>query len=382
MADRDALMQVLVTFAHRATGTFDVHGILGDLASAAGRVLEVQGAGVAFRSGPRVRFVHASNPVAEQAGRVQEALQQGPCVDVRAGSGPILVEDLAACAGRWPVFVERALALGLHATATIPLQARGQVWGSLDVYRAEPGPFVPADLETAQVLADVACSYLVMAHDRDEAVARQREASHAATHDALTGLANRALLYDRLHHALDTSRRHGTPLAVLFLDLDGFKAVNDTYGHEVGDALLVEVARRLRGALRAGDTLARLGGDEFVIVCENLHRDPGGGVAEDSLAAVVARVRSALGRQVRLDGHDIAVAASLGVATSADSTEDTDTLLRAADAAMYEAKRRRASRQASAGAPEGVHAVVDLVAHEERLRAANGSRSGRVRPTA
>ncbi|GAB7192081.1 hypothetical protein NUM3379_27900 [Kineococcus sp. NUM-3379] len=382
MADREALLQVLAAFARRAGGTFHVPDILGDLAVAAGRVLEVQGAGVAIRYGPRVEFVRASNPVAEQIGRVQDALQQGPCLDVRAGAGPVVVEDLAACAGRWPVFVEQAVALGLHAAVSLPLQARGRVWGSLDVYRAEPGPFVPADLETAQVLADVACSYLVMAHDRDEAVARQREASHAATHDPLTGLANRALLHDRLHHALDTSRRHGTPLAVLFLDLDGFKAVNDTYGHEVGDALLVEVARRLRDALRAGDTLARLGGDEFVVVCENLHRDPVGGVAEDSLAAVVARVRAALRRRVRVQNHDIAVAASLGVATSTGSTEDTDALLRAADAAMYEAKRRRASRQPSAGAPGGVYTVVDLAAHEERRRSANGSRRGPARPGA
>lgn len=122
------------------------------------------------------------------------------------------------------------------------------------------------------MLADVACGYVVMAHDRQQAQDAQEQAAHAATHDVLTGLPNRALLYDRLNHAVAATARNGQGVAVVFLDLDGFKAVNDTHGHHAGDELLRQVATRLAGAVRKGDTLARWGGDEFVVVCESLHR--------------------------------------------------------------------------------------------------------------
>ena len=116
----------------------------------------------------------------------------------------------------------------------------------------------------------MATSYVVIGADRDAAVALQETMTYRAMHDELTGLPNRALLFDRLSHAMVSARRRKSPLALLFIDLDDFKAINDTLGHVAGDALLVEVAERLTSVLRQDDTLARLSGDEFVIICENL----------------------------------------------------------------------------------------------------------------
>ena len=151
--------------------------------------------------------------------------------------------------------------------------------------------------------------------------------THQAFHDSLTGLANRALFADRLDHAI--ARREGT-LAVMFLDLDDFKHVNDTRGHSVGDRLLVVVTDRLRGVLRAGDTAARLGGDEFAVLMEGTDR----ATAED----VGARILDALAQPVAIDGGAWSVNASLGIAVADTGTATSEDVLREADVAMYWAK--------------------------------------------
>jgi diguanylate cyclase (GGDEF)-like protein len=147
-----------------------------------------------------------------------------------------------------------------------------------------------------------------------------------ALHDPLTGLPNRALLSDRLRLALSRLRRTQTCLAVLFLDLDGFKAINDSLGHAAGDAFLIEVAERLRGVLRGGDTAARLGGDEFVVLCEDV-------AGVDETRGIAARVVEQVPGRV-----------SVGVALAVDGTEDPGALVRAADAAMYVVKRAGGGR--------------------------------------
>ena len=160
----------------------------------------------------------------------------------------------------------------------------------------------------------------------------------AALHDPLTGLPNRALLVDRLEHALRAGRRSGEPVTVLFCDLDGFKAVNDTHGHAAGDQVLAEVARRLSAAVRPGDTVARLGGDEFVLLC------PGAQTAE-AAAAIATRVEHALREPVRLAGGATArVGVSVGVAVSGvavpGADERPEDLLTRADEGMYAVKQR------------------------------------------
>ena len=158
---------------------------------------------------------------------------------------------------------------------------------------------------------------------------------HRSLHDALTGLPNRTLFGDRLRHALERGHREGTPTCVLVVDLDGFKAINDEYGHPMGDAVLVAFAERLTSVLRASDTAARLGGDEFSIVCEN---------TEPADAEVLAgRLRTVVLQPLEIDGTRIALGMSVGIGTAepgADPDEACETVVRAADDAMYADKKR------------------------------------------
>jgi diguanylate cyclase (GGDEF)-like protein len=154
--------------------------------------------------------------------------------------------------------------------------------------------------------------------------------THQARHDHLTGLPNRAGFAERLSAAGGATG----PLALFYIDLDGFKPVNDTFGHEAGDALLSEVGARLLECVRGGDTVARLGGDEFAVLVE----DVGG---EDDLARIAARLEGAFAEPFCVGGRSLAVGASIGRAVWPADVDGVDALLRHADAAMYEVKRSR-----------------------------------------
>ena len=169
---------------------------------------------------------------------------------------------------------------------------------------------------------------IALARDITERRRMERTLQHQATHDALTGLPNRALLADRLDHALAEATRSGRPLAVLVLDLDGFKVVNDAAGHTVGDLLLVETAHRLRSALRPQDSVARFGGDEFVVICTDADAE--------AAAAVAERLHEALGPAMEVEGQRHHVTASIGIALAPPLRGEE--LMRSADVAMYEAK--------------------------------------------
>jgi len=176
------------------------------------------------------------------------------------------------------------------------------------------------DLGLVRALASTLTS--VLARMRDEERMR-----HDALHDPLTGLANRTLLGDRLEHALARSEREGTVIGVLFVDLDNFKQVNDAYGHATGDAVLVELGRRLRAAVRPTDTIARLGGDEFVVVCEEAD--------EESAAGVGRRLQETIGQPLTVGGVEHSLSASIGIALG---HSDAVALLGNADVAVYRAK--------------------------------------------
>lgn len=152
-----------------------------------------------------------------------------------------------------------------------------------------------------------------------------------ADHDPLTSLPNRALLHDRIDQAVARAERTLQPLAVMFLDLDRFKPVNDRYGHSIGDLVLREISARLRHEVRASDTVARLGGDEFVVVTEGIDREVAGRVAQRLIAAVEA--------PMELDGRSLAVSVSVGVAWGVPAASTAIELIHRADRAMYEAKR-------------------------------------------
>jgi diguanylate cyclase (GGDEF)-like protein len=166
----------------------------------------------------------------------------------------------------------------------------------------------------------------------------QKELLRRALHDPLTGLPNRALLLDRMSKALARLERQRGTVAAFFVDLDRFKSVNDAYGHQAGDRVLVEVAQRLRAALRAQDTVARLSGDEFVVLCEVQ--------LQGSLQAreIAERLAASLAQPIRLGDEQVVLGAGIGVAVTACAAHEPEELLRQADTAMYEAKRAHSCR--------------------------------------
>lgn len=173
---------------------------------------------------------------------------------------------------------------------------------------------------------------VIVFRDVGAALATSRQMSYRAQHDVLTGLPNRLLLNDRLAMGIALGLRRHKPLAVLFLDVDRFKRINDVQGHAAADKVLQSITARLSGALRQSDTVSRYGGDEFVIVLPEIER------AED--AALVARkVLEVLARPHRIDSQEINISVSLGVAICPHHGRDPDVLIANADAAMYEAKR-------------------------------------------
>jgi diguanylate cyclase (GGDEF)-like protein len=156
---------------------------------------------------------------------------------------------------------------------------------------------------------------------------------HLAQHDRLTGLASRLVLEDRLRDAIESVRRHQTGLALLMVDLDHFKGINDTFGHQAGDEVLRETAQRLLEAVRTTDNVVRLGGDEFVVLLPEI-RDP------RAAELVASTVVSSLSRNIRFGSMDIEVSASVGIGTVFAGELDTESLMQHADAALYRAKNR------------------------------------------
>jgi diguanylate cyclase (GGDEF)-like protein len=155
--------------------------------------------------------------------------------------------------------------------------------------------------------------------------------THLAHHDVLTGLPNRILFYDRLNHAISGAHRNKTQLAVLFLDLDGFKQINDTLGHDAGDELLRMAAKRIQACVRESDTVARMGGDEFTIILCDVHTPNG----QDNVAK---KIIEAMASPFMINGKNCSVSASIGIALYPDNGVNADQLLKIADAAMYLAK--------------------------------------------
>jgi diguanylate cyclase (GGDEF)-like protein/PAS domain S-box-containing protein len=233
-------------------------------------------------------------------------------------------------------------ALGMHVRELLS-SAR-----AIEPFEAElptrDGDLVPVSVSLSPVLDPTGRTIAISAivHDigerkRHEAaiLASQQALSHQALHDALTGLPNRTLLNDRLERAQTRARRSGKPPALLFLDIDHFKVINDSLGHASGDQLLVGVAERLDGLIRGSDTIARFGGDEFAVLCEDL--------TETQAIELAERVLAAFKVPFALDDRQLHVSVSVGVAL-AKAADDAEALVRDADAAMYRAKERGRAR--------------------------------------
>ena len=333
MATED-LADVLGEFARTMVTDFPIQKILDHLVKRIVDIMPVTAAGVTLISpGVQPRYVAASDASALQYERLQTELSEGPCLAAYHTGEAIAIPDLAAD-DRYRWFTPQAVAAGLAAVFTFPLNHDNLRLGALDLYRDSPGDLSQKSMATAQTLADVAAAYLINAQARSDLQDSSDQSREAALHDALTGLPNRVLILERLEHAFLRGRRSGHTTAVFFVDLDRFKAVNDTYGHRVGDELLVAVGERLTAMLRPGDSVARLSGDEFVVVCEDL---------DDPAAASVigARCEQALAQPFILSGLELQIEASVGIAFSGCGTDAPEDLIHEADLAMYRTKRHR-----------------------------------------
>ena len=232
----------------------------------------------------------------------------------------------------------RLLRSGLHEPAYYEKMwaalLRDGVWQGETWSRKKNGEFYAqlGNISAVRNEAGKTTHYVGLFSDITDLKENQRQLEHLAYHDALTQLPNRSLLADRMRMALAQAERNGTLAAVAYLDLDGFKPVNDRLGHHVGDRLLVEVARRLQASTRAGDTVARMGGDEFALIYNGLEH-------ADECQQVFNRLLASIAEPAFVDGHEIRVTASIGVTLCPLDGSDPDTLLAHADQAMYLAKQ-------------------------------------------
>jgi diguanylate cyclase (GGDEF)-like protein len=341
--DEQQLSDVLSEFARTLVTDFPIQGILDHLVERIVEVLPVSAAGVTLIApGADPRYVAASDGSALRYEKLQTQLGEGPCLAAYHTGEAVAVADLRED-GRFPRFAPLAVDAGLIAVFTFPLRNGDSRLGALDLYRSTPGLLDAATMKAAQTLADVAAAYLINAQARAELRDSSERSRETALHDSLTGLPNRVLMLERLDHAVLRGRRSGKAAAVLFVDLDRFKGINDVYGHSVGDKLLVAVAERLSAVLRPGDTLARMSGDEFVILCEDLD-------GKAHVAEIAARIGNAIAAPLVLSGHQVDITASVGIAFAGPGDQLSEQLLEDADTAMYQAKRKGGAR----------HQIVDL----------------------
>ena len=343
VATDQMLSEVLSDFARTFLTDFSIEAILDHVVERIVAVLRVSAAGVTLISaGLAPCYVAASDERALEFERLQTEIAEGPCVAVFESGEAVAIPNLAND-DRFPRFGHAVLRGGLAAVFTFPLRHQSGTLGALDLYRDTPGKLDAFDMSAAQTLADVTAAYLLNAQARDDARAVADRLYDISLHDPLTGLPNRLLLRARLKHAAERAERSHADAAVLFADLDNFKSVNDTYGHQIGDELLIAVAIRLSGLVRPGDTLARISGDEFVFLCEDLRS----AVDVDTLAR---RIDSAFAEPFVVSGAVLTVTASVGIAFVGPGEVISERLVARADRAMYETKRRT-----SAG-----HRIIDL----------------------
>jgi diguanylate cyclase (GGDEF)-like protein len=328
----ETLSSVLSEFAHTMLADSPVQGILDHLVGRIVDVLPVTGAGVTLIEADLApSYVAASDASALRLEKLQTEMAQGPSILAYHSGEAVLAPELAADT-RFPRFGPAAVASGLAAVFAFPLRHGAGRLGALDLYRDRVGSLDSAEMVAAQTLADVAAAYLINAQARDDEQAQSARFERSSLHDPLTGLPNRLLLEQRIEQTALRARRSHTSAAVLFADLDRFKAVNDRYGHRVGDELLIAVARRLSDLLRPGDTLARVSGDEFVIVCEEL-TNPG------MALALANRISAGFLAPFWLDAAEITITASVGIAYAGPGEAISPQLMINADMAMYRAKR-------------------------------------------
>lgn len=339
---------------------FPIQPILDQLVRSAVDVIPVAGAGARLVSGDTLtQYVAASDETARSIEEFQRDYGQGPGADACATGEPVIVPNLRSDQ-RFSQFTRHAVDLGLTGMYSFPLQVNATSLGALDIYRTDDSTLEDADLIAAQRLADVAAAYLFSARARNRIRNQGRNVARrspsVSIHDHLTGLPNLALLSDRLDQALRRSPRVDSHIGVLLLELDRFTTINDLYGLEAGDQVLVEIAKRLTAILRPGDTLARLAGDEFVVLCEDLTNPA-------QIHEIAGRVLRSLAAPFTFDGRTMPLSGSVGVTFTrrpGDQLEPArirragQEMLKQADAAKEQAKHAGGGRYVVVASTGGV----------------------------
>jgi diguanylate cyclase (GGDEF)-like protein len=262
---------------------------------------------------------------------------QGQMTEIQAHQTPSIPDQLAApntelvFYGRDsddPLVREVIERYDLAAMVVAPIVARGEFLGSLSVLVADD----PSRLAPTRDLRDRLSGVVAQAASALQTARLIERMSYQASHDGLTGLANRGLFTERMEQAMAAAERNGRPVGLFFVDLDCFKAVNDEWGHDVGDELLRQVAQRLLATVRAGDTVARLGGDEFAIILSDVS-------GADEVDAAASRVERSFGDPFVIGEHPLSIGASVGRAIWPEDAAEIESLMRHADSEMYRAKR-------------------------------------------
>jgi len=283
-----------------------------------------------------LEVVATGGPAAVSARAVKMSINEahpegrGACgMAFRSGTACVINDYLAD--PRCQAFHAQARKDGTRSGASFPLYARGQVVGMLVFVATEKDTFTPEFAELLQRLADNVSFALENFARVDEKAQADQRIEYLASHDSLTDLPNRDMFNGMLRRTIDAAQRYQRQFAVLFIDLDRFKIINDSLGHEAGDMLLVEVGGRLRRALRSSDVVARLGGDEFVVILEEA-------TERHEVERIASELLSVLSQPLQLSGHECHTTASIGIAMYPSDGADMQTLTKNADMAMYLAK--------------------------------------------
>ncbi|KWV59003.1 diguanylate cyclase [Bradyrhizobium macuxiense] len=283
-----------------------------------------------------LEIVATAGPTAEGARQVTLSTNKahpegrGACGRAFRSRKACIINDYFADA-QAAAFHERARLDGTKSGASFPLIIDGEVVGIMIFVAVERDTFTPEFAEVLQRLADN-LAFALEGFDRaDEKNKADERIEYLASHDSLTNLPNREMFNELLRHAISTADRQRRQFAVLFIDLDRFKVINDSLGHDAGDMLLIAIAGRLSGSLRASDVVARLGGDEFVVILEDA-------AERDDVERIAGELLISLSQPLQLSGHECHTTASIGIAMYPADGSDVQTLTKNADMAMYLAK--------------------------------------------